>query len=298
VLSSLPVRVGFITQLLWQRYGAFWTALATEAGAETVLPSREETLSQYLAQDQQTITGTAPFRLAQAQASALRSCDTLLVPELNPDTDSGRGGAQDFWIADFPAALRTVYPYLPRLIEVPAYVDASIEPRAVAVLRSLLPDAALVERSWHRLRALLTNPYPAAAHGRAPEPKAAAKPRRAVALVGQPWLLTEALLRRLVAAGESYLSHHDIEWAKAREEGWRSDPKLVATDAEVLGTALLLSRRAEVREVRFIVDAASPTDRWLANRVRQASHLDVKDVLLQEMLDEGALLELLAGLVD
>jgi hypothetical protein len=38
VIPSSSVRVGFLTHLLWDRYGPFWTTLTRAAGSEVVLP--------------------------------------------------------------------------------------------------------------------------------------------------------------------------------------------------------------------------------------------------------------------
>ena len=64
VLGSPVVRVGFVTQLLWDRYGSFWRDLVAGAGAEAALPE-PAAVKQAFEQLPAEAAPTASFRLAQ-----------------------------------------------------------------------------------------------------------------------------------------------------------------------------------------------------------------------------------------
>lgn len=185
VLDSAPVRVGFVTQLLFERYGGFWRELVAGAGATVVLPTREGVQSHADAVDPE-LAPALWFRLAAVQAASLADCDLLIVPELNPEADDLRGSAQDRWVADLAGALVDAVASLPPLVRVAAYPDAGIESRAVALLHSLLHDAAAVRRVWSRHRAdaiRLTR----ASSARAAHSVLENSALPSQALVGQPW---------------------------------------------------------------------------------------------------------------
>ena len=84
------MRVGFVTQLLWDRYGPFWRDLVAGAGAEPTFPEPEAVRAAYAALPEDAAP-SAPFRLALAQAAALEEADLLVLPRLNPEGASERG---------------------------------------------------------------------------------------------------------------------------------------------------------------------------------------------------------------
>lgn len=273
MLDSPPVRVGFVTQLLFDRYGTFWRGLVAGAGATVVLPTREGVMSQWDEIDPDLAPGMW-FRLAAAQASSLADCDLIIVPELNPDADDSRGSAQDRWVADLPGALVDAVAGLPPLASVAAYPDRGIESRAVALLQSLLHDAAAVKRVWARHKAdagKLTQPHTARSTGVAVE--RSSLPNHA--LIGQPWAITAQVEAACVAARVSGLSQLAIDSGRLRGEGLAYDGRLIPTDAEVIGAARILSRRAGVAGLRFLHDD-SGGDAWLVRRVTQAVHKPVE----------------------
>ncbi len=75
-----------------------------------------------------------------------------------------------------------------------------------------------------------------------------------------------------------------VDPARAREEGWRFDERLLHTDAEVIGAARLLSRRSGVGQVRMVLDEASTSDAWLARRVEQVARRPFEAVPWQTAL--------------
>ncbi len=287
MIDSAPVRVGFVTQLLFERYGAFWRGLVTGAGASVVLPTRAGVVAHVDDVDPDLAQGLW-FRLAAVQASSLADCDLIVVPELNPETEDVRGSAQDRWVADLTGALQDAVAGLPPLVTVAAYPDAGIESRAVALLHALLHDAAAVTRVWARHRAEAAKLARAAGHrteGATTGP-AALPPH---ALVGQPWAVTRAVTRAATAAGLTGLSQRALDTQRSREEGWSFDERLIPTDAEVIGAARVLGRRAGVAGLRFLLDEEAGSDAWLFRRVKQAVHKPVEPLPWRDVVasDDG-----------
>jgi len=267
------VRVGFVTQLLWDRYGPFWRDLVAGAGAEPTFPEPEAVRAAYAALPEDAAP-SAPFRLALAQAAALEEADLLVLPRLNPEGASERGAGSDRWIADLPGALSDALPAGVRHVAVAAYADPAVESDAVKLLTELVRGAAEVGRVWARFRVKAEH----LASGRAETHRARGADREAarafahggaVVYLAQPWVMTPAVARRLAQRDERVVTQLAVDPAKAREEGWRYDERLVHTDAEVLGAARLLSRRAGAGEVRLIVDEGDGSDAWLARRLEQ-----------------------------
>lgn len=281
VLDSAPVRVGFVTQLLFERYGGFWRGLVAGAGATVVLPTREGVLAHADAIDPEQAPGLW-FRLAAVQASSLADCDLIIVPELNPEADDVRGSSQDRWVADLAGALVDAVAGLPPLVPVATYPDAGIESRAVAMLQSLLHDAAAVTRVWARHRADASKL--ARSHdARLTHSVIENSSLPSQALIGQPWAVTEAVMRAATAAGVTGLSQRAVASHRLREEGWSFDARLIPTDAEVVGAARILSRRAGVTGLRFLLDDEAGSDAWLARRVKQAVHKPVEPLPWREV---------------
>ncbi len=229
------------------------------------------------------------FRLAAAQACALNGCDAVIVPSLNPDSGAQRGSAQDRWTADFAGALKDAVPGLPELRAVPATVDESLEGPAATLLSWLLREPAAVERVWSRHKGLL-------AGGRWRREKAAATPppangdRRggqAVGLVAQPWLITDrvaAAVGEAVEGSGAVVDARRLRPERLREVGSRFEPRMLDSDAEVIGAARVLSGRGDVGRIVHLVDRASPSDAWLARRIREHSLKPVEEVSLDALL--------------
>ncbi|CAN5906432.1 hypothetical protein BH24DEI2_BH24DEI2_09230 [soil metagenome] len=280
------MRVGFITQLLWPRYGDFWVRLVEGVGAEARFPDPNRVLEQ-LADNRLTDVPGAVFRLAVAQALSLQETDLIVAPDLNFGTEVARGSGQDAFVASFPEALSNRFGGLPPVVGVPATLSG-LETRAVEFLLALSRDAAQVRRVWERTRALAVPP-------RYPEPRWTVPPLETVGVVGQPWLLSDALVARLQGDTGHTVSQHRLEPQTLREEGWRAEPRLVPTDAEVLGAARLLGRRAAVTRLRFVADAGSGADAWLASQVTKLVHKPLSVTYLQDVLSADELGTLLSA---
>ena len=280
------MRVGFITQLLWPRYGRFWTNLVEGVGAEAVFAEPERTLGAFQDERLADVPGVA-FRLAAAQALALQETDLIVAPQLNPESSSERGGAQDPWTASFPEMLAASLSGLPPVTAVPASLGPALaypgldpEPTAFRLLLSLSRDPAGVKRVWERNRAGLKEPLSPSPTWERPAAKTLT-----TGLIAQPWLL--AAIRLRPDDNSHLISQAQLAPALLREESWRVDPRLIATDAEVIGAARYLARRGSVERLEMIVDQTSGADAWLAKRIQRLIHKPLRLHYLQEMLPEG-----------
>lgn len=254
------MRIGFVTQLLWHRYGGFWLRLFEEAGAEILLPDREVAAG-FLDDPRVAAVPALSFRLAIAQAFALQEADVIVAPSLNWRDESPRGGGQDPWVADFPGSLGTLGG-LPTVLAVPAWLASDQESLVVESLQQVVRDSGSLRRVWTRHKAGLR-------HDPLREPSWGAGPpgRATVAVVGQPWLLTEALVGRAVPAEARSIPQYLVDPFRLREEGSRVDPKMIASDREVMGAAHLFARRGNVDELHLVVDEGSGADLWLRDRI-------------------------------
>lgn len=280
------MRVGFLTQLLFERYGAFWSALVASAGAVAVYPTRDGVMGHAADVDHDAVPSLS-FRLAAVQAASLADCDLIIVPELNPEMDSARGSAQDRWVADLAGALADAVPGLPPLVSVAAYPDPGIESRAVSLLQQLVHETGAVTRVWARNRAAAERMTTTIAAPRRGPVARAGLP--SAALVGQPWLVTEAVAAAATEAALTGLSMRSVPLDQARAEGLSFDERLIPSDAEVVGAARVLSRRAGVTALRYLVDEGAGSDAWLLRRVTQASHKPVEQLTVREVARDADL---------
>jgi hypothetical protein len=287
VLDFAAVRVGFVTQLLWSRYGALWMHLVRDAGADGRVADADG-VREALTDARVAAIEPIAFRLAAAQAVALGDADVLLVPDLHARAGGGdeaaagplaRGGGADPWIADFPDALRAAVAGLPPLVPVPASLGPGIEGTVVTALQNLLHDAHAVRRIWTRRRAEARPP-------RITAPRWTLLPgeQRTVGLLGQPWILSDALAGRAVDEGDHVVAQHRFDPGKLMEEALRLDEALAPTDAEVLGAARLFDRRGGVSQIRFLADRGSGADAWLADRLRALLRKPLEVRYLQDVL--------------
>lgn len=287
------MRVGFVTQLLWSRYGRFWVSLFNGIEAEPQFANIEQVTETVQDERLVQIPGLS-FRLAAAQALALQGCDVIVAPELNPGETPARGGGQDPWIASFPDALASTLSGLPPIVSVPTTLQMDLQTELQPlVLERLLPlsrDPALVRRVWERTKGSVKPPrYPSPRWTRTPSETTT------VGLLGQPWLLTDKLVETLKTEETHLVSQHQLEPEMLRAEGWRLESRLSATDAEVLGAARYLGRRGSVERLRLLVDKTSGSDTWLQTQVKRLVHKPLTVSYLQDVLTEEALSTLFAA---
>ncbi len=278
------MHIGVITQLLWPRYGPLWRRLIAGIGSE-IRVAAVEAVRDWLSDPRLEGVAGLAFRLAAAEAIALSDCDLLLVPDLNPGADIGRGGGQDPWIASFPDVLAKVVGGLPPMVAVPAGRPDTIEKVVLETLIRLGRDPLQARRIWHRHRAAGLPDRADSLGWPVSSPGAVV-----VGLIGQPWLLSEAMAGALVAEGERLVSQHHFDPAGLRGEGRRVEVELVATDLEVMGAARLFGRRGAVSKIRMLVDREVGSDAWLARRVEGLVRKPVVLTHLQDLDDPVALL--------
>lgn len=271
------MRIGFITQLLWSRYGAFWTSLLADAGAEITLPQPDAVAAQLA----DGVIGTIPavsFKLAAAQALALADVEYLVVPTLNAESDIQRGSAQDPWIADFPDTLVTTLA-LPSVIRVPVSLEGELDTLVLETLTMLMTDQVRARRVWerHRMNRRVRYAKPRLPHRAAGQ--------QTVAVLAQPWLLIPPVLARLDGEATHYVYQHEVDPAQLRAEGWRVEPRLIETDSEVLGAARYFGRRGNIDGLHLIIDQNSGADLWLLQQVRKISYKPLTVSYLQALLE-------------
>ena len=277
------MRVGFITQLLWSRYGRFWGSLLDGIGAEPQFATIEQVTETVQDGRLAQIPGLS-FRLAAAQALALQGCDVIVAPELNPGETVARGGGQDPWVASFPDALASTLSGLPPVISVPATLQGDLQPLVLERLLPLSRDPAQLRRVWERTKGSVKPPrYLSPRWTRTPSETTT------VGLLGQPWLLTDKLVETLHGEETHLVSQHLLDPEALRDEGWRLDARLSATDAEVLGAARYLGRRGSVGRLRLLVDKTSGADNWLQTQVTRLVHKPLTVTYLQDVLTEETL---------
>ncbi len=280
------MRVGFIKQLLWERYGQCWRSLVQGVEADVLEAEPTRMIRHYETHSPTEVSGVQ-FRLAMAEALALNDVDVLIVPDLNPNKTASRGGGQDPWIASFPETLQR-FAGLPPILKVPATLDTRLEPLVLETLLSIKRDPATVRRVWERN---LPNLKPK----RYPEPRwtRLSGQKETAGLIGQPWLLTQQLLSLLSLPETHIVSQGQVSPATLREEAKRLEQRLVATDAEVLGAAHFFNRKGNVDKLVMVVDTTSGADLWLEKQVRKIVSKPLETITLQEVMTEhgvGALL--------
>jgi hypothetical protein len=278
------MRIGFVKQLLWERYGQVWTTLVTGIDSEVLEPERDKVKRHFEAQPE---PAALCFRLAVAEALALSEADVLIVPDLNPDESVARGGGQYPWIARFPEALQRVAG-LPSIIKVPATLDTSLEPLVLETLLSFKRDPNKVRLVWERVQ-------PSLKPKRYPEPRWHKLPgqKETAGVIGQPWLMTTQLFSVLPLPETHVISQQLFNPALLREEAKRLEKSLIPTDAEVLGAAHFLNRKGNIDKIVMIVDNNSGADLWLEKQARKIVTKPLKVIYLQDLLTEhgvGALL--------
>jgi hypothetical protein len=278
------MRVGFVKQLLWERYGQVWITLVKGVDSDILEPDRDNVKHHFEAQPD---SSGLCFRLAIAEALALSEADILIVPDLNPGETIARGGGQDPWIARFPEALQRVAG-LPPVIKVPASLEVTLEPLVLETLLSFKRDPNKVRLVWERV-------HPELKPKRYPEPRWNKLPgqKETASVIGQPWLITEQLLRLVPLPDTHVISQQQFSPASLREEAKRLEKPLIATDAEVLGAAHFLNRKGNIDKIVMIVDSTSGSDLWLEKQVRKIVTKPLEVIYLQGLLAEhgvGALL--------
>ena len=272
------MRVGFITQLLWNRYGSFWKKLLKDAGAEIVLP-------------EPGMVGSGPddyrlqkipsfiFRLSAAQALALRDdVDLLIVPDLSEGVEVNRGAGQDPWVAQFSETLQSVVGRFPQILSVPVSLTPTIKGRAIEVLQHVLQDSARVRRVWERNQAYARYRW------RQEGVQELTSNYHLVGFIGQPWVVGAQSLRYFKSDNYSVLSQSTFDPQVLRREASTVESELLPSDMEALGAARLFNRRGDVTRLIVVADRISSDD-WLVRFIQRKSHKPVESVQLEDLLN-------------
>jgi hypothetical protein len=282
VLAWRAVRVGFVTSILWERFGPSWVALLADVGADVVVPGGAEVAEALGDRHLASVTGSLP-RLAVAAAVACHPVDLLVVPALMGSRDGGPGAAQDPWLADLPAMVGRALPGGPPVVAVPVERGPHVDQVVIPVLTRVNRDAGIARRAWERHRRSLQTPWRAVA---APVVAAGvAGPR--VALVGHAWWLHGGGAALVAAGAQRVTGQQRLVPEEARVEGRRVRPDLADIDAEVIGAARRFARSADVDVVRLVVDTTAPTAAWLERRVREVAGRSLEVVTVASLGDEG-----------
>jgi len=287
VLPWEVVRVGFLTHLLWDRYGPFWETLVRSVGAEVVRPPLAGLVAR-LTDARLAEADALVFKLAIAASLSLDDVDFLVVPLLLAEDGTSRGAAQDPWIAALPTMLERSLPGLPPVVGVPARLDGEIETLAVALLRRLTGDVGAIRRAWSTHRLEVRPP-------RRPPPPATPAGVLSSALLGSPWLATERVLAATPFAGEPSVGPWQFPPEVLREEGLRIDSKLADSDAEALGALRRLARSGSVGRLRWLTDESSGSDAWLLRRARALAGDRLEVVSMEQLGDLTRWVAILMG---
>jgi hypothetical protein len=272
----LAMRVGFIKQLLWERYGQVWQNLLSGVETDILEATPDKTLQQF--ESVPTDISGLSFKLAVAEALALGEADLLIVPDLNPSETVQRGSGQDPWIASFPEALQRIAG-LPPIVKVPATLEANLEPLILETLLSVKRDPAKVRLVYERnLPNLKAKRYT--------EPRWTKLPgqQETAAVIGQPWLVTSQVLALLNFSETHLVSQQQLSPASLKDEAKRLEQRLIATDAEVLGAAHFFNRKGTVDKLFMMVDNTSGADVWLEKQVRKMVSKPLEVVYVQDLL--------------
>lgn len=271
------MRIGFITQLLWSRYGDFWVRLMEELDAEMYFASKEQSLKLLRDERLESIPALS-FKLAVVQSLALSQVDILVVPELNWGEQGQKASGQDPWIANFPEALASQVSGLPPVLAVPASLEPDIESLVITKLMQLSRDPSKVRRAWERHRGRLRMPHVAE-----PRWQKRASEKEVLGLIHQPWLDVQDYLG--LADTSHCVSQASLDPGLLREEGKRLDPKLILTDQEVVGAARLMARRGGIDRLIFVADKYAQADLGLYERVKKLVHKPLELRYLQELIE-------------
>jgi hypothetical protein len=279
------MRIGFVTQLLWHRYGVFWSRLFQELEAELFFAEPDATLKMLSQDPRLEAIPSLSFQLAVAQSLSLSDVDWLVVPKLSEADSSVKGSGQDPWIANFPETLATHFAGLPSIVALPASLEGDIESVATTQLLKLFREPALVRRAWERHKGRLKPT-------RYEEPRwqKRASEKETIAVIAQPWLKPELYLKPSEDSLVIYQSA--LNPIKLIEEGQRIDAKLISSDQEVLGAARLLSRKGAIDRLIFVADKQAGADIKLFERCQKAIRKPLELVYLQDLVTpEGLLIQ-------
>jgi hypothetical protein len=287
------MRIGLPDTLLDRHYIPFWEAYLNTLEIEVVKAKAdfEQSLdagSRLMPSEPATIQLFVGRVLELADIGV----DAIIVPDLNPGAEPGeKAGRADPWAVDLASVLAQRVS-LPTLEAVPAYLSDPTSGIAVRLGQAWTQNTRIVQRGLDRAQLYLK---PA----RTPEPNWNYVGRKTIGVIGeaglleQPWLWREAKLALEAAGLHAVLStqlprERLIEAGKKR----RSDLTL-ETDLELVGAAISLEGKGQVRGLISLRQPNANMHAILADEVLRKAHkptlaIQFDDAELQQKLEAFA----------
>ncbi len=276
------MRIGFITQLHWNRYGDFWQNIIRDTGAELVFANKEEILANLKDERLENIDNLI-FKVAAAEAIALKDVDLIIAPDLNQYKEIAKGGGQDPWLANFPETLQTVVKGLAKVYGVASQKTPNAQEKAIELLMALSHSPGVSKQ--------ILSEHLAKLKAQDADIRHIDKYKDVKALVGQAWLVES--FAELANSDFDLIKQTTIAPQILKDEAARHD-SLIDTDAEVLGACYLFGRKAAINKILFIADKNSANDLWLNRRAKKIIHKDFETIFIQDLLnDEDLIIELI-----
>jgi CoA enzyme activase uncharacterised domain (DUF2229) len=287
------MRIGLPDTLLDRHYTPFWEAYLGTLEIEVVKAKAEfeqslDAGSRLMPSEPATIQLFVGRVLELADIGV----DAIIVPDLNPGAEPGeKAGRADPWAVDLASVLAQRVS-LPTLEAVPAYLSDPTSSIAVRLGQAWTQNTRIVQRGLDRAQLYLK---PA----RMPEPNWNHAGRKTIGIFGeatlleQPWLWREAKTALEAAGLHAVLStqlprERLIEAGKKR----RSDLTL-ETDLEVVGAAITLEAKGQVRGLISLRQPNANMHAILADETLRKAHkptlaLSFDDTDLQQKLEAFA----------
>jgi hypothetical protein len=276
------MRIGLPDTLLDRHYTPFWEAYLGTLEIEVVKAKADfeqslEAGSRLMPSEPSTIQLFVGRVLELADIGV----DAIIVPDLNPGAEPGeKAGRADPWAVDLASVLAQRVS-LPTLEAVPAYLSDPTSSIAVRLGQAWTQNTRIVQRGLDRAQLYLK---PA----RTPEPNWNHAGRKTIGVIGeaglleQPWLWREAKLALEAAGLHAVLStqlprERLIEAGKKR----RSDLTL-ETDLEVVGGAITLEAKGQVRGLISLRQPNANMHAILADEVLRKAHKPTLSIQFDE----------------
>jgi CoA enzyme activase uncharacterised domain (DUF2229) len=266
------MRIGLPDTLLDRHYTPFWEAYLGTLEIEVVKAKAdfEQSLD---AGNRLMPSEPATIQLFVGRVLELADIgvDAIIVPDLNPGAEPGeKAGRADPWAVDLASVLAQRVS-LPALEAVPAYLSDPTSSIAVRLGQAWTQNTRIVQRGLDRAQLYLK---PA----RTPEPNWNHAGRKTIGLIGEAGLLEQPWLWRDVASALEAAGLHAVlgtqlprERLIAAGKKRRSD-LMLETDLEVVGAAITLEAKGQVRGLISLRQANANMHAMLADEVLRKAH--------------------------
>jgi hypothetical protein len=280
------MRIGLPDTLLEKHYLPFWEAFLNTLEIEVVKPKAE--FEQSLDAGSRLMPSEPPsIQLFVGRVLELADIgvDAIIVPDLNPGAEPGeKAGRADPWAVDLASVLAQRVS-LPTLEAVPAYLSESTSSItsgvAVRLGQAWTQNTRLVQRGLDRAQLYLKPARTAEANWNIAEHKTIGVIGEA-ALLEQTWLWREAKLALEVAGLHAVLSTQ-LPRERLIEAGKKRRPDLLLeTDLEVVGGAITLEAKGQVRGLISLRQANANMHAILADETLRKAHKPTLAILFDE----------------